>query len=191
MPAIPEPSKQWYVAHVLSGQEKSTARRLEEYISREELSAKFFDVLVPQETISEVKKGERKESQKKFFPGYIIVNMHLYDEDGGLIPETWDAINNTDGIIGFAGTKTRPLPMRQKEVETMLNQIKERTEEARPSVLFCVGDAVKVNDGPFESQTGMVEEIDMQKGMMRVSVTIFGRSTPVELEFWQAEKAEL
>ena len=140
-------------------------------------------------TISEVKKGERKEMQKKFFPGYIIVNMHLYNEEGGLIAETWDAINNTDGIIGFAGTKDRPLPMRQREVDSMLNQIRERTEEARPSVLFAVGDSVKVNDGPFESQTGVVEEIDMEKGMMRVSVTIFGRSTPVELEFWQAEKA--
>lgn len=189
MPAIPEPKKQWYVAHVLSGQEKSTANRLRRHIEAEELSEKFFDVLVPQETISEVKKGERKESQKKFFPGYIIVNMHLYDEEGHLIPETWDAINNTDGIIGFAGTKNRPLPMRQREVDSMLNQIKERTEEARPSVLFAVGDSVKVNDGPFEAQTGLVEEIDMEKGMMRVSVTIFGRATPVELEFWQAEKA--
>jgi len=189
MPAIPEPKKQWYVAHVLSGQEKSTANRLKRYVEAEELSDKVFDVLVPQETISEVKKGERKEMQKKFFPGYIIVNMHLYNEEGGLIAETWDAINNTDGIIGFAGTKDRPLPMRQREVDSMLNQIRERTEEARPSVLFAVGDSVKVNDGPFESQTGVVEEIDMEKGMMRVSVTIFGRSTPVELEFWQAEKA--
>lgn len=189
MPAIPEPQKQWYVAHVLSGQEKSTANRLERHIASEELSEKVFNVLVPEETISEVKKGERKDSKKKFFPGYILVNMHLYDEEGALIPETWDAINNTDGILGFAGTKTRPLPMRQREVETMLNQIKERTEEARPSVIFKVGDSVKVNDGPFESQTGIVEEIDMEKGEMRVSVTIFGRATPVDLEFWQADKA--
>ena len=186
---IPEAKKQWYVAHVLSGQEKSTANRLKRYIESNELSEKIFDVLVPQETVSEVKKGERKEMQKKFFPGYIIVNMYLYDEDGGLIPETWDAINLTDGIIGFAGTKNRPLPMRQREVESMLNQIKERTEEARPTVTFNVGDSVKVNDGPFEAQPGVVEEIDMEKGMMRVSVSIFGRSTPVELEFWQAEKA--
>ena len=188
MPAIPEPNKQWYVAHVLSGQEKSTANRLKRYIESEELTDKVFDVLVPQETVTEVKKGEKKEMQKKFFPGYVIVNMHLYDEEGALIPETWDAINNTDGIIGFAGTKTRPLPMRQREVESMLNQIKERSEEARPTVVFAVGDTVKVNDGPFEGQNGVVEEIDLEKGEMRVSVTIFGRATPVDLEFWQAEK---
>ncbi len=188
MPTTPEPKKQWYVAHVLSGQEKSTARRLQELIDREELSKHIFEILVPEETVSEVKKGERKERQKKFFPGYILVNMYLYDEEGGLIAETWDAINNTDGIIGFAGTKNRPLPMRQKEVESMMNQIKERAEETRPSVVFNVGDSVKVTDGPFEAQTGIVEEIDMEKGGMRVSVTIFGRSTPVDLEFWQAEK---
>lgn len=188
MPVIPEPKKQWYVAHVLSGQEKSTAARLERHIKAEELTEKFFDVLVPEETVSEVKKGERKDSKKKFFPGYILVNMHLYDEDGGLIPETWDAINDTDGIIGFAGAKNRPLPMRQREVDSLMNQIKERAEEARPSIVFNVGDTVKVNDGPFEAQTGVVEEIDMEKGEMRVSVTIFGRATPVDLEFWQAEK---
>lgn len=188
MPAYPEPKNQWYVAHVLSGQEKSTANRLRRHIEAEELSDKIYEVLVPEETVSEVKKGERKERQKKFFPGYIVVNMHLYDTEGGLVAETWDAINNTDGIIGFAGSKNRPLPMRQREVDSMMNQIKELAEEARPSVIFAVGDSVKVNDGPFEGQTGIVEEIDLEKGEMRVTVTIFGRATPVDLEFWQAEK---
>ncbi len=188
MSIYPEPKKQWYVAHVLSGQEKSTASRLQRYIESEELTEKVFNVLVPQETVSEVKNGQRKEMQKKFFPGYIIINMYLYDDEGTLIPETWDAVNNTDGIIGFAGTKDRPLPMRQKEVQTMLDQIKQSEEGARPTVTFAVGEVVKVTDGPFEGESGVVEEVDAEKGTMRVSVIIFDRATPVDLEFHQAEK---
>lgn len=185
---MPEALEQWYVAHVLSGQEKSTASRLERAVATEELSDKIFKVLVPEETVSEVKKGEKKEKKKRFFPGYILINMHLYDEEGILVPETWHVVNNTDGILGFAGTKSRPLPMRKREVESLMNQIKERSEETRPSVIFEVGSSVKVTDGPFEGQNGVVEEIDLEKGEIRVSVNIFGRATPVDLEFWQAEK---
>lgn len=189
MPFIPEPRKQWYVVHVLSGQEKSTAERLKRFVEAEELGEEYvFDVLVPTETVSEVKKGEKKERQKKFFPGYIIVNMWLYEEDQNIVEKTWYAINQTDGIIGFAGTKDKPIPMRQREVDSMLNQIKAGEESARPTITFEVGETIKVADGPFESQNGVIEEIDSEKGLMRVAVSIFGRSTPVELEFWQAEK---
>jgi len=116
--------------------------------------------------------------------------MNLYTEDNQLVENTWYFIKETDGIIGFAGTKNEPTPMRQREVDAMLMQIKEREENIRPSIAFEVGDEVKVADGPFQSQTGIVEEIDEEKGKLRVSVTIFGRATPVELEFWQVESGE-
>ena len=119
--------------------------------------------------------------------GYIIVNMSLLTEDNGLVEDTWYFIKEMEGVIGFAGTKDRPIPMRQREVEGMLAQIKEREDSVRPAISFEVGDTVKVADGPFESQNGVVEEIDEEKGKLRVAVTIFGRSTPVELEFWQVE----
>jgi len=113
--------------------------------------------------------------------------MNLLTEDNGLVEDTWFFVKEMDGVIGFAGTKDQPIPMRQREVESMLAQIKEREDSVRPAISFEVGDTVKVADGPFESQNGVVEEIDEEKGKLRVAVTIFGRSTPVELEFWQVE----
>jgi transcriptional antiterminator NusG len=189
MPIIPPAEKQWYVVHVLSGQEQKVRNRILRQIESEELGDYVFDVLVPMEMVSEVRKGKKTETKKKFFPGYIIVNMNLLTEDNQLVEKTWYFIQEMDGVIGFAGTKDRPVPMRQREVDAMLSQIKEREESVRPAVTFEVGDTVKVADGPFESQTGVVEEIDPEKGMLRVSVTIFGRSTPVELEYWQVERA--
>lgn len=150
---------------------------------------KIFDVLVPTEMVSEVRRGKKTETKKKFFPGYIIVCLNLYTKDNELVEDTWSFMQNLDGVIGFAGTKNRPIPMRPKEVESMLAQIKERQENVRPAFQFEIGDTIKVADGPFESQTGIVEEIDHEKGKLRVAVTIFGRSTPVELEYWQVEKA--
>ncbi len=189
MPTIPEPKDQWYVVHVLSGQEQKVKKRLERLIEEEELGDKIFDVLVPTEMVSEVRRCKKTESKRKFFPGYIIVNMNLYTSDNELVEETWSAVQEMDGIIGFAGTKNKPIPMRPKEVQGMLTQIKEREESVRPAVDFEVGDTIKVADGPFESQTGIIEEIDHEKGKLRVAVTIFGRSTPVELEYWQVEKS--
>ena len=138
--------------------------------------------------VSEVRRGKKTETKRKFYPGYIIVNMNLLTEDNGLVEDTWYFIKEMEGVIGFAGTKDRPIPMRQREVESMLAQIKEREDSVRPAISFEVGDTVKVADGPFESQNGIVEEIDEEKGKLRVAVTIFGRSTPVELEFWQVER---
>jgi transcriptional antiterminator NusG len=188
MPSVPEPKKQWYVVHVLSGQEKKVQKRILREVEREELGDCIFDVLVPTETVSEIRRGKKTETNRKFFPGYIIINMELLDSEGGLNDRTWYFIKEMEGVIGFAGTKDVPAPMRRREVEAMLAQIKEREESVRPAISFEVGDTVKVADGPFQSQSGVVEEIDPERGKLRVAVTIFGRSTPVELEYWQVER---
>ncbi len=190
MPRIPQAKDQWYVIHVLSGQEARVRSRILRAVEAEEMGDKIFEVLVPQEIVSTVRRGKKTEAKKKFYPGYILVNMNLYTQDNQLVEDTWYLIKETDGIIGFAGTKNEPIPMRQREVEAMLAQIKEREENVRPAVSFQVGDEVVVSDGPFQNQTGIVEEIDEEKGKLHVSVTIFGRATPVELEFWQVELGE-
>lgn len=189
MPIIPEAHKQWYVVHVLSGQEQKVRDRINRQAEAEEMGDLIYEVLVPQERVEENRKGKKIETKRKFFPGYIIVNMMLFDDDQKLVEKTWYFIKDMDGVIGFAGTKDKPIPMRQREVEGMLGQIKEREENVRPAITFETGDAVKVGDGPFEGQTGIIEEIDHETGKLLVSVTIFGRATPVELEAWQVEAA--
>lgn len=190
MPTIPPAKKQWYVVHVLSGQESRVRDRILRQVESEEMGDRVFEVLVPTEIVSEVRRGKKTESKRKFYPGYIIVNMDLLTEDNRLVEETWYFIKEMDGVIGFAGTKDRPIPMRPREVEGMLAQIKEREENIRPAVLFEVGDTIVVNDGPFQNQNGVIEEIDAERGKLRVAVSIFGRSTPVELEFWQVVQGE-
>lgn len=187
MPAIPEARKQWFVVHVLSGQEQKVRNRIERLVESEEMGDYIFEVLVPQERVEENRKGKKIETKRKFFPGYIIVNMKLFSEDNSLVEKTWYFIKEMDGVIGFAGTKDKPIPMRQREVDGMLGQIKEREENVRPAISFETGDSVKVGDGPFEGQSGIIEEIDHETGKLLVSVTIFGRATPVELEAWQVE----
>jgi transcriptional antiterminator NusG len=186
--AIPAPRDQWYVVHVLSGQENKVRDNINRRIESEEMGDVVFEVLVPTERVSEVKKGKKTETKRKFFPGYILANMHLIDEDGNLVDRTWYFIQETHGVIGFAGTKDKPAPMRPREVESMLMQIKEREENVKPKIAFEVGETVKVADGPFQSQSGTIEEIDTEKGKLLVSVEVFGRPTPVELEYWQVEK---
>ena len=188
MPA-PSPENQWYVVHVLSGQEGRVRERILRQRESEEMGDFIFEVLVPTEMVSEIRRGKKTSTKRKFFPGYIIVNMNLLTPDNQLVERTWYFIKEMEGVIGFAGTKDRPIPMRQSEVEGMLSQIKEREESVRPAITFEVGDTVKVADGPFQSQNGIVEEIDPERGKLRVAVTIFGRSTPVELEYWQVERA--
>lgn len=189
MPVIPSPNDQWYVVHVLSGQEQKVRDNIDRRIATEEMSDCVFEVLVPTEMVSEVKKGKKTSSKRKFFPGYVIVNMYLLEEDGSLNDRTWYFIKETNGVINFAGNKNRPMPMRQAEVDQMLAQIKEREDDEKPRITHEVGDTVKVADGPFESQNGMVEEIDHDRGKIMVSVDIFGRKTIVELENWQVESA--
>lgn len=189
MPNVPDPRSQWFVVHVLSGQEQKVRSRILRQVEQEELGDYVFEVLVPTEMVSEIRRGKKTETRRKFFPGYIIVNMHLLDENGDPVDKTWYFIKEMDGVLGFAGSKDRPVPMRCKEVEAMLAQIKERETSVRPAISFEVGDTVKVADGPFQNQNGIVEEIDPERGKLRVAVTIFGRSTPVELEYWQVERA--
>jgi transcriptional antiterminator NusG len=183
------PKDQWYVVHVLSGQEQKVHQNIERRIKTEEMQDLVYEVLVPTERVSEVKRGQRRETTRKFFPGYIIMNMHLLDENAQLVERTWYFVKDTPGVLGFAGTKDRPTPMPKQEVEGMLAQLREREDQVKPKVSFEVGDTVKVADGPFENQSGVVEEVDPVRGRLRVSVSIFGRSTPVELEYWQVERA--
>ena len=179
---------QWFVVHVLSGQEQKVYDNLTRRIKTEEMGDFIFEVVLPTERVSEVKRGKKTETTRKFFPGYLIVNMWLLDENQQLVDRTWYFIKDTSGVIGFAGTKDRPVPMRPQEVESMLAQIRQLEDKVKPKVSFEVGETVKVADGPFQNQSGVVEEIDPDRGKLRVSVSIFGRSTPVELEYWQVER---
>jgi transcriptional antiterminator NusG len=183
------PKDQWFVVHVLSGQEKKIRDNIVKRIATEELGDHVFEVLIPTERVQEIKRGKKTETTRKFFPGYLIVNIHLLDEENELIDKAWYFIKDTTGVIGFAGTKDKPIPMRKKEVEGMLSQMKEREDTVTAKVIYEVGDKVKVSDGPFQNQQGIVEEVDPERGKLRVSVSIFGRDTPVELEYWQVEKA--
>jgi transcriptional antiterminator NusG len=189
MGAIPAPRDQWYVIHVRAGLENKVRDSMVRRIQTEEMGDHIFAVLVPTERVSEVKKGKKTESNRKFFPGYVIANCHLLDEHNRLIDKTWYFVKETDGVLNFAGTKDHPIAMRPREVEGLLAQLRDKEEGVVPKIAFNVGDTVRVTDGPFESQTGVIEEIDPERGVLRVSVNIFGRSTPVDLEYWQVEKA--
>lgn len=183
------PKDQWYVVHVLSGQEQKVVDNIQKRIKSEEIGDLIFEVLIPTERVQEIKRGKRSETTRKFFPGYIIINMHLLDDDNQLVERCWYFIRETNGVIGFAGNKERPSPMPKKEVEGMLAQVRDREDSIKPKIIFEVGDKVKVADGPFQNQNGIVEEIDPERGKLRVSVSIFGREAPVDLEYWQVEKA--
>ena len=191
MAIVPAPKDQWYVVHVLSGQEQKVRNDIMRRVEAEEMGDYVFEVLVPTERVSEVRKGKTYETKRKFYPGYIIANLYLLDENNKLVDKTWYFIQETNGCIGFAGTKNHPIPMRPKEVQSMLAQIKEREESVQPAIQFEVGEVVKVADGPFQNQSGTVEEIDQEKGKVLLSVMVFDRPTPVELEYWQIEKSEL
>lgn len=189
MPAIPAPRDQWYVIHVRAGLEQRVRDNMVRRIETEEMGDLVYEVIVPTERVAEVKKGKRSESTRKVFPGYILANMYLLDENNKPVVKTWHFVKETDGFLNFAGTKDHPIPLRPKEVESLLAQVRDREEGVKPKVMFNVGDSVRVADGPFESQTGVIEEIDSERGLLRVAVNIFGRSTPVDLEYWQVEKA--
>lgn len=178
---------QWYALHVLSGQEKKVKDGMEKRIKTEEISDLIFEIVVPVERVSEVKRGKKVETERKLYPGYVFAKMHLYDVEKKLIGRTWYFIQETNGVIGFADGE-RPSAMRAHEVEAMLWQMRDREERVVPRIAFNIGDKVKVGDGPFQSSEGIIDEIDQERGKLKVSVSIFGRSTPVELEFWQVEK---
>jgi len=176
-------SKKWYVVHAYSGFEKSVQRALVDRIARQGMQDKFGQILVPVEEVVEMRAGQKSISERKFFPGYVLVEMEMDDQ-------TWHLVKNTAKVTGFVGgTATKPTPISEKEVQNILNQIQEGVEKPRPKVLFEVGEVVRVKDGPFLDFTGNVEDVNYDKSKLRVSVTIFGRSTPVELDFGQVEKA--
>ncbi len=175
--------KRWYVVHAYSGFEKSVQRALKERIEREGMQDKFGQILVPMEEVVEMKAGQKSISERKFFPGYVLVEMEMDDQ-------TWHLVKNTAKVTGFVGgTATQPTPISQKEVDKILQQIQEGVEKPKPKVLFEVGEMVRVKEGPFTDFTGTVEDVNYEKSKIRVSVTIFGRPTPVELDFGQVEKA--
>lgn len=179
---------QWFVVHVLSGQEGKVADSINRRLKTEEMGEIIHEVVIPTERVSEIKRGKKTETTRKFFPGYILVHMDLFDENKKIIERAWYFIKDTPGVINFAGHKEKPVPMRDNEVESLLAQIREREDKVKPKVSFEVGETVKVADGPFQNQNGVVEEIDPTRGKLRVSVQIFGRATQVELEYWQVER---
>jgi transcriptional antiterminator NusG len=176
-------SKRWYVVHAYSGMEKSVARALQERVDRAGMADKFGQILVPTEEVVEMKGGQRKTTERRFFPGYVLVEMEMDDD-------TWHLVKNTNKVTGFVGgAGHRPTPISDKEVEKIMAQMQEGVEKPRPKTLFEVGEMVRVREGPFTDFNGNVEEVNYEKSRLRVSVTIFGRATPVELEFGQVEKA--
>jgi len=176
-------SKRWYVVHVYSGMEKSVHKALLERIERAGLQTQFGRILVPSEEVVEMKGGQKSITERRIFPGYVLVEMALTDE-------TWHLVKNTNRVTGFlGGSGNRPSPISEREVEKILSQMEEGVEKPRPKVLFEVGEMVRVKEGPFADFNGNVEDVNYEKSKVRVSVTIFGRATPVELDFGQVEKA--
>jgi transcriptional antiterminator NusG len=176
-------AKRWYVVHTYSQFEKSVQRALLERIERTGVQDLFGQILVPVEEVVELKGGQKTISERKFFPGYLLVEMEMTDE-------TWHLVKNTPKVTGFlGGSAMKPSPISQKEVDTIMQQMQAGVEKPRPKVLFEVGESVRVKEGPFTDFNGMVEDVNYDKSKLRVAVTIFGRSTPVELSFGQVEKA--
>ena len=186
-PHSPELPPQWYALHVLSGQEKKVKESLERRAKTEEMGDLIRKVVIPTERVSEVKRGKKIESERKLHPGYVYIDMYLRDEEKKLVDRTWYFVRETTGVIGFADGND-PQPIRPSEVETMLGQMREREEKVLPKVAFSIGDKVKVGDGPFQNQEGLIEAVDMDRGKLKVSVNMFGRSTSLELEYWQVDK---
>ena len=175
-------SKRWYVVHAYSGMEKSVARALQDRVDRAGMQDRFGRILVPTEEVVEMKGGQRTITERRFFPGYVLVEMEMDDD-------TWHLVKQTNKVTGFVGgTGNRPTPISEREVEKILAQMQEGVEKPKPKTLFEVGEMVRVKEGPFTDFNGNVEEVNYDKSRLRVSVTIFGRATPVELEFGQVEK---
>lgn len=175
-------AKRWYVVQAYSGFESQVKRSILERITRYGMEDSFGEVLVPTEEVVEVREGQKRRSERKFFPGYVLINMEMNDD-------TWHMVKDSPRVLGFiGGTSDKPAPISQKEVDNILQRVEDGAEKPRPKVLFEVGEVVRVIDGPFKDFNGVLEEVDYEKNRLNVAVQIFGRSTPVELEFYQVEK---
>lgn len=171
----------WYVLHVYSGFENKVSEAIQEKAAKLKLSDRVGEIMVPTEEVVEVKRGQRVNAERKFFPGYVLAKLDMSDE-------VWHMVKDTPKVTGFLGANNKPAPISQKEAEALMKQIQEGVDSPRPSVTFDIGEEVKVIDGPFASFNGLVEEIDEEKAKLKVSVSIFGRATPVELDYGQVEK---
>jgi len=172
----------WYVLHVYSGFEKKVKQSIEEQAKQAGMEANIIQILVPSEDVVEVRRGSKIHSERKFFPGYVLIEMDMTDQ-------AWHLVQNTPKVSGFLGTKDRPTPISEVEAQRIMSQVQEGVERPKPSVVFEIGDSVRVVDGPFTSFNGQVEDVDEERARVKVAVSIFGRSTPVELEYAQVEKA--
>ena len=185
-------AKRWYVVHAYSGFEHQVARTLKERVARAGMQDKFGDVLVPTEEVVEMRGGQKRRSERKFFPGYVLVQIETNTDNKAIKidDESWHLIKETPKVMGFiGGTADKPLPIKDSEADAILQRVQNAVEKPRPKVLFEPGEMVRVTEGPFNDFNGVVEEVNYEKSRLRVAVLIFGRSTPVELEFGQVEKA--
>ena len=174
-------AKRWYVVHVYSGFEKKVADAIRDQAGQKGMEDLFDEVLVPTEEVIELRRGQKVSAERKFFPGYVLVKMELTDD-------TWHLVKNTPKVTGFLGSRGRPSPISQAEAERIMHQVQEGVERPKPSITFEIGEQVRVADGPFTSFSGFVEEVDEERARLKVAVSIFGRATPVELEYGQVEK---
>jgi len=182
------PGAQWFALHTLSGQENKVKNYIEKFKKAEELDDHIFKILLPTEVVSEVKGGKKSTKVRKLYPGYVFIQAKLYGDDGKLVNKPWYFVKETTGVIGFVGGD-RPAALRQTEIDEIYARIEAASGKEVPKVQYSVGEEVKITDGAFASLTGRIDEIDPDRGKLKVSVSIFGRFTPVELEYWQVQRA--